>query len=62
MKEPYEGIKEQRRMIIEVIGAAWELAESLGEHPVRTGCNFIACINKRKRIIEKQNGEWKFEI
>ena len=33
-------IKEERRKIIEMIDASWELAQRLGAHPVKTGCNF----------------------
>ena len=53
---------EMRRMILEMIHASWELARRLGSHQLKNGCNCIACVNKRKRIIDEQGGEWKFEL
>ena len=55
-------IKEERKKIIEMIDASWELAQRQGEHPVKTGCNCISCINKRKRILKKQEMKWKFNL
>jgi hypothetical protein len=57
-----EAIKEERKKIIEMIDASWELAQLLGEHPVKTGCNCISCVNKRKRILKKQEVKWKFNL
>ena len=57
-----EAIKEERKKIIEMIDASWELAQLLGEHPVKTGCNCISCVNKRKRILKKQKVKWKFNL
>jgi hypothetical protein len=62
MRRNQEAVKEERRMILEMINASWELAEQLGNHPLKNGCNCIACVNKRKRIIDEQKGEWKFEL
>ncbi len=62
MKRNQETVKEERRMILEMINASWELAERLGNHPIKNGCNCIACVNKRKRIIDERQGEWKFEL
>ncbi len=62
MKRNQETVKEERRMILEMINASWELAERLGNHPLKNGCNCIACVNKRKRIIGERQGEWKFEL
>jgi hypothetical protein len=62
MKRNQESIKEERRMILEMINASWELAERLGDHPIKRGCNCISCVNKRKRIIDKRKREWKFEL
>ena len=53
---------EMRRMILEMIHASWELARRLGSHQLKNGCNCIACVNKRKRIIYGQVREWKFEL
>jgi len=37
-----------------MIDASWELAQRLGEHPVKPGCTCISCVNKRKRILKEQ--------
>lgn len=57
-----ETVKEERRMILEMIHASWELAERLGSHPVKNGCNCIVCVNKRKRVIVHQQDEWVFVL
>jgi len=45
-----------------MIDASWELAQLLGKHPVKTGCNCISCVNKRKRILKKQKVKWRFNL
>lgn len=50
MKKDRENINRDRRLIMEMIDASWELAEKKGFHALEPGCNCIACINKRKRI------------
>ena len=62
MKRSQEAIKEERKMILEMINASWELAERLGKHPLKSGCNCIACVNRRKRMLDERNVEWKFEL
>ncbi len=62
MKEGQGTGKEMRRMILEMIHASWELARRLGSHELKNGCNCIACVNKRKRIIDEKGGGWKFEL
>jgi hypothetical protein len=62
MKRNQGFIKEERKMILEMINASWELADHLGKHPVRTGCSCIACVNKRKQLIDQSTGVWKFEL
>ena len=62
MKRDQEAIKEERKMILEMISASWELAERLGEHPLKNGCNCLACVNKRKRMMDARCGEWKYEL
>jgi hypothetical protein len=57
-----EAIKEERKMILEMIDASWELAGRLGEHKLKPGCNCIACVNKRKRILDKGKLKWKFML
>jgi len=55
-------IKEERKIILEMISASWELSKRLGKHGLKNGCNCIACINKRKRLLNVWNGEWKFRL
>ncbi|MBW2663734.1 MAG: hypothetical protein JRD93_17595 [Deltaproteobacteria bacterium] len=62
MIKDQKSIKEQRKQIIEMIDASWELAQRLGEHSLKTGCNCISCVNKRKRILKKQKMKWKFNL
>ena len=62
MKKNKETLKEERRMILEMINASWDLAEQLGKHPVTAGCNCIACVNGRKRLINKRADSWEFEL
>ena len=62
MKKVQQSENEKRKMIIEMINASWDLAERLGKHPLKKGCNRITCVNKRKRILDKQKGEWKFVL
>ena len=62
MKRGQEAIKEERKMILEMINASWELAEQLGEHPLKNGCNCLACVTKRKRILDTRYEEWKYEL
>jgi len=62
MKKNPESIKQERKMIFEMIDASWELAQRLGEYPVKPGCNCISCVNKRKRILEKHERKWRFSL
>jgi len=62
MKRSQEAIEEERKMILEMINASWELAEGLGEHPLKNGCNCLACVTRRKRMLDERNVEWKFEL
>jgi len=52
----------QRRMIIETIDAALHLAEQLGRHPLTKGCNCMACVHQRKRLLEINGKDWKFKL
>ena len=62
MNKSQEAIKEERKMILEMIDASWELAERLGKHKLKPGCNCIACVNGRKRLIHKGVEMWEFEL
>ena len=55
-------IEHQRKMILEMIDASWELAQKKGPHPLQSGCNCIACINKRKRLIAGGEKNWKYRL
>jgi len=52
----------RRRMIIETIETALELAEKLGRHPLTKGCNCMACLHRRKRLLKITEKEWKFRL
>ena len=54
--------KVKQSMIVEMINASWELAERLGKHPLKRGCNCISCVNKRKRLLKRLEQEWKFRL
>lgn len=54
--------KAEQSMIVEMINASWELAERIGKHPLRSGCNCISCVNKRKHLLERPEHEWKFSL
>jgi len=62
----YETYKQTKRaeqlMILEMIDASCELAAKKGRHPLEEACPCIACINKRKRLLEKSEKNWKFRI
>jgi len=62
MKKNQKYLKEEKKIIFEMIDASWELAQRLGKHPVKTGCNCISCVNNRKRILKKQEVKWKFNL
>ena len=62
MKKNQETLREERRMILEMINASRDLAEQLGKHPITAGCNCIACVNDRKRLIYKSAELWEFEL
>ena len=51
----------EKTMIFEIIDASCELAARKGEHRLENGCNCIACVNKRKRLLDKPK-TWKFRI
>ncbi len=52
----------QRRMVIEMINDSFRMTEMLGRHPFTKGCNCIACVNKRKRILKTPKMDWKFKL
>lgn len=62
MKRSPEAILAERKMILEMIEASWELAGWLGKHPLRKACNCISCVNQRKRLLEGNQMEWKYSL
>jgi hypothetical protein len=60
--EKEQVLREKRIIILEMIEASWSLAERLGEHPLRRGCNCISCVNRRKRMLDDRKWEGKFEL
>jgi phage gp16-like protein len=55
-------IEEERKMILEMIDASWEIAQKKGPHPLERGCSCIVCINKRKRLIGDGEKVWKYAL
>lgn len=51
-----------RKLVYELIDASLELAAKKGPHPLEPGCNCITCVNRRKRLINKEERIWKYEI
>ena len=62
MNKSKKAIKEDRKMILEMINASLELSERLGKHELTPGCNCIACVIKRKKILDTRHEEWKYEL
>ncbi len=52
----------ERKRIIEMIDASIELAEKLGKHPLKSGCNCIVCVNKRKELLGLKNSDRQWEF
>jgi len=50
---------EARRIIMEMIDAAMELAQKKGPHPLTSGCNCMACVGKRKQLLKGEARPWK---
>jgi len=57
-----ERIRSQRRLIIEMIEASMRLALEKGPHPLTSGCNCIACVNKRKRKLSGPPKPWRHRL
>ncbi len=60
--EKKERLLNERRMIYEMINASMELAEKKGDHPLERGCNCIACVNKRKALLDNGPKKWKYRL
>ncbi len=59
-KNLQDDIDRERILIFEMIEASIELALKRGRHPLENECNCIACVNRRKEILFKNDKEWKF--
>jgi len=51
-----------RLRIFKMMEASCELAIQKGRHELEKGCNCIACVNKRKRILHGSTQKWKFTL
>ncbi len=60
--EKQERLLNERRMIYEMIEASMELAAKKGEHSLEKGCNCIACVNKRKALLDNWPKKWKYRL
>jgi hypothetical protein len=49
-------------MIVEMIDESMALAQRKGLHPQIPGCNCMACINKRKRILQGVPQPWPYRL
>jgi hypothetical protein len=58
-KELYKEADKKLILIFEMIDASAELARKRGKHPLEDECNCIACVNKRKSLLFKNDKEWK---
>ncbi len=54
--------KPDRLRIFKMMEASCELAIQKGRHELEKGCNCIACVNKRKRLLHHSNQKWKFRL
>ena len=62
IEETEQKLIAERKRIYEMIDASCELAAKKGKHKLENGCTCIACVNKRKRLMEKPVKEWKFKL
>ena len=49
-------------LIVEMIEEGMALALEKGIHPLTPGCNCIACVNKRKRILNGSPQLWRYRL
>lgn len=48
--------------IIELIDASIVLSEKLGKHPFAGDCSCMACITRKKRMLQQRFHESKFSL
>ena len=53
--------RSERMAIFEMIDASCEVAARKGEHYLDNDCSCIACVNKRKRLLEEPK-IWRFRM
>lgn len=53
---------EELAMIVEMIEAAMNRSAAIGPHPLVPGCNCIACVIKRKCIMEGVPKLWRHRL
>lgn len=62
-RKSLEQVQDEKRTIIyEMIESSMKLADEMGMHPLKIGCNCISCVNKRKRMKNSQIINWKFKL
>ncbi|QTA87045.1 hypothetical protein [Desulfonema magnum] len=54
--------EEKQRIITEMIDASIALARKIGKHSLTEGCNCIACVTRRKRLLKGEEPEWKYRL
>ena len=54
--------KEAGRMIVEMIDYSMALSVRKGKHALTRGCNCIACVDKRKRILRGESSNWRYRL
>jgi len=50
------------RLIVEMIEESMAVSVKKGPHPLTPGCNCIACINMRKRILQGPPRPWHYRL
>ncbi len=50
------------KQIIDMISESIVLSEKLGEHPFASGCSCMACVTKKKRMLERRVFKSKFSL
>lgn len=58
----HEKIRTHRTMIMEMIEASMEKAREKGPHPLTPGCNCMACVIAKKRILHPGSGPWPHRL
>lgn len=52
----------QRALILEMIDASMQKAREKGPHTLIPGCSCIVCANRRKRILNRPERQWRYRL